>query len=246
MQQIIQQKCVWCVVVGSLGERAPCLKWRCLLWRPRSSRFGCFIPFNSELISFQGTSIDQDFRYNDKTRKQVNKIKGIQAFDSKVDITRVYRPVINEWIAERINKLLGFDDEIVVNMIQNLLDEKVQVLTLNLVALDRVQPLEARMLQHQISGFLEKDAPKFTQDLWKLMLSAQENPNGIPQQILDAKKQEIKAAEVGKTSHECSASHRLMLRTGKAASSPENATSPAAASSETRCASDRTASSRTS
>lgn len=43
----------------------------------------------------------------------------------------------------------------------------------------------------QMSGFLDKDAPKFSHELWKLCLSAQSNPQGVPKELLEAKKSEL-------------------------------------------------------
>lgn len=40
-------------------------------------------------------------------------------------------------------------------------------------------------------GFLGKNAAKFSKELWALFLSAQENPNGVPPQLLEAKKEEL-------------------------------------------------------
>ena len=46
-------------------------------------------------------------------------------------------------------------------------------------------------LQVQLSGFLDKDAAAFCLELWKLCLSAQSNPQGIPKELLEAKKSEL-------------------------------------------------------
>lgn len=43
----------------------------------------------------------------------------------------------------------------------------------------------------QLSGFLDKDAASFCHELWKLCLSAQSNPQGIPKELLEAKKSEL-------------------------------------------------------
>lgn len=44
-----------------------------------------------------------------------------------------------------------------------------------------------------MTGFLNgKNARTFMQDLWELLISAQESVTGIPQQFLDSKKEEIK------------------------------------------------------
>ncbi len=46
-------------------------------------------------------------------------------------------------------------------------------------------------LQISLNGFLDKDAPEFCHDLWKYCISAQEGPNGVPKELLEAKKKEL-------------------------------------------------------
>lgn len=47
-----------------------------------------------------------------------------------------------------------------------------------------------------ITGFLDKDAPGFSKDLWKLLLSAQSGAQGVPKELLEAKKQELEQERV--------------------------------------------------
>ena len=51
-----------------------------------------------------------------------------------------------------------------------------------------------------ITGFLDKDAPSFSKDLWKLLLSAQSSTQGVPKELLEAKKQELEQERVSKAS----------------------------------------------
>jgi hypothetical protein len=53
-----------------------------------------------------------------------------------------------------------------------------------------LQP-EIKQIQHGLTGFLDKDAPAFCREMWNLLLSAQESSNGIPKELLEAKKAEI-------------------------------------------------------
>ena len=46
-------------------------------------------------------------------------------------------------------------------------------------------------LQIALGGFLEKDAPNFAKELWKLCISGQNSPQGIPKELLEAKKLEL-------------------------------------------------------
>ena len=46
-------------------------------------------------------------------------------------------------------------------------------------------------MQIQLTGFLEKDTPTFCKELWVLLLSAQASPQGVPKELLEAKKMEL-------------------------------------------------------
>ena len=46
-------------------------------------------------------------------------------------------------------------------------------------------------MQIQLTGFLEKGAAVFCKELWTLCLSAQANPQGVPKELLEAKKLEL-------------------------------------------------------
>jgi hypothetical protein len=46
-------------------------------------------------------------------------------------------------------------------------------------------------MQIQLTGFLDKDTAAFCKELWKLCLSAQSNAQGVPKELLEAKKLEL-------------------------------------------------------
>lgn len=46
-------------------------------------------------------------------------------------------------------------------------------------------------IQIQLTGFLDKDTPAFCKELWNLCLSAQASPQGVPKELLEAKKREL-------------------------------------------------------
>ena len=60
----------------------------------------------------------------------------------------------------------------------------------------KLQP-EIKLLQIQLTGFLDKDTAKFCKELWQLCLSAQSNPQGVPKELLEAKKLELIQEKVG-------------------------------------------------
>jgi serine/arginine repetitive matrix protein 1 len=51
-------------------------------------------------------------------------------------------------------------------------------------------------IQIQLTGFLGKDVGSFCLQLWKMLLSAQASSNGVPTELLEAKKREIVEAKV--------------------------------------------------
>ena len=63
--------------------------------------------------------------------------------------------------------MLGFEDDVVINLVVNSLetpDEK---------------GLDPRKIQLNLAVFLQKNASKFTKELWNLLLEAQDAPEGI-------------------------------------------------------------------
>jgi hypothetical protein len=44
---------------------------------------------------------------------------------------------------------------------------------------------------------LDKETAPFCKELWKLLLSAQGNPQGVPKELLEAKKLELMQEKVG-------------------------------------------------
>ncbi|KAG1713302.1 hypothetical protein DVH05_001022 [Phytophthora capsici] len=130
-------------------------------------------------MAIRGTSASQDGRYFAQEKKLLAKMTFPKCFEERVDMRKVQREVINQWVTERITQLLGFEDDIVVSMAINLLEPKVD------------EKLDPKQLQMALTGFLEKQAGLFMEELWNLLLSAQSNPTGIPSAILDKKKQEM-------------------------------------------------------
>jgi serine/arginine repetitive matrix protein 1 len=115
---------------------------------------------------FRGTSAASDFRFADKTGKQIKAI-GASAppeYAVKVHMSRVYRPIINGWIEQRINELLGIEDELLIGTVQEFLGKD--------------ESPDPRELQMYLTGFLEKKAQPFVAELWGVLASAQSNKQG--------------------------------------------------------------------
>ncbi|KAG9454580.1 hypothetical protein H6P81_007484 [Aristolochia fimbriata] len=126
---------------------------------------------------FRGTSADQDTRFSNKQAKLLKSQKFAPELEHLVDMTKVKIDVIKPWIASRATELLGFEDEVLINFIYGLLDGK---------------DVDGKQIQIQLTGFMEKNTGKFMKELWALLLSAQKNASGIPQQFLDAKAEETR------------------------------------------------------
>ena len=76
---------------------------------------------------------------------------------------------------------------------------------------------DIKLLQIQLTGFLDKDTAKFCKELWLLCLSAQSNPQGVPKELLEAKKLELIQEKVWHLAvsiagYELILNHRSMLR----------------------------------
>ncbi|CAA7028180.1 unnamed protein product [Microthlaspi erraticum] len=60
---------------------------------------------------------------------------------------------------------------------------------------ERETVVNGKEIQISITGFMEKNTGKFMKELWTLLLSAQNNSSGVPQQFLDAREAEAKSKE---------------------------------------------------
>ncbi|KAL8922055.1 MAG: hypothetical protein Q9208_005365 [Pyrenodesmia sp. 3 TL-2023] len=98
-------------------------------------------------------------------------------FSQKVDMKKVNVEVMKKWIAGKISEILGNEDDVVIELCFNLLEGS--------------RFPDIKVLQIQLTGFLDKDTPKFCKELWTLCLSAQSNPQGVPKELLEAKKLEL-------------------------------------------------------
>ncbi|CAA6656795.1 unnamed protein product [Spirodela intermedia] len=142
-----------------------------------------------------GTSADQDTRFSNKQAKLLKTQKFAQELDHlvsdhhlqassfvscdiefvefAVDMTKVKMDVMKPWIAKRVTELLGFEDEVLINFVYGLLDAKVPD-------------------SNTAHRFYGEEYGKFMKELWVLLLSAQKNASGVPQQFLDEKEEEMK------------------------------------------------------
>ncbi|PSS27743.1 hypothetical protein M430DRAFT_91759 [Amorphotheca resinae ATCC 22711] len=98
-------------------------------------------------------------------------------FNQKVDMQKVNVEVMKKWIAGKISEILGNEDDVVIELCFNLIEG--------------ARYPDIKKMQIQLTGFLDKDTAGFCKELWKLCLSAQSNPQGVPKELLEAKKLEL-------------------------------------------------------
>eukprot|EP01103_Thecamoeba_quadrilineata_P011712 TRINITY_DN284_c0_g1_i2.p1 TRINITY_DN284_c0_g1~~TRINITY_DN284_c0_g1_i2.p1 ORF type:complete len:196 (-),score=38.36 TRINITY_DN284_c0_g1_i2:807-1394(-) len=127
---------------------------------------------------FRGTSAEQDNRFSNKERKLIDSTNFPSEFDRKVNMKKVKFDTLKPWITKKVTEILGFEDDVLINYIFGLLEEK-----------DDPCP---KALQINITGFLDQKAGAFMRDLWNLLLSAQDSIGGIPPEILEEKKRELR------------------------------------------------------
>ena len=87
--------------------------------------------------------------------------------------------VSRTFIKTFLNFISGMEDDVIVEFIFNQLEAK--------------DP-DPRKMQINLTGFLNgKNARIFMGELWKLLDSAQKTTSGIPQELIDKKKEEMKS-----------------------------------------------------
>ncbi|KAI9806835.1 MAG: Serine/arginine repetitive matrix protein 1 [Piccolia ochrophora] len=109
--------------------------------------------------------------------KMLKQTKFPPEFNQKVDMQKVNLEVMKRWIAGKISEILGNEDDIVIELCFNLLEGS--------------RYPDVKKLQISLTGFLDKDTPRFCKELWNLCLSAQSNAQGVPKELLEAKKLEL-------------------------------------------------------
>ncbi|WFD42973.1 hypothetical protein MPSI1_001624 [Malassezia psittaci] len=126
---------------------------------------------------FRGVNVSEDVRFKDKENALLKTTKYPANFEEKVDMRKVNMQVMRPWIAEKVESLLGFEDEVLVEFVSDQLENE--------------EFPDPRKMQISLTGFLEKRARPFMAELWSLLLSAQESVAGIPRLFVEQKKAEM-------------------------------------------------------
>lgn len=125
-------------------------------------------------MSFAIKEVDENY-YIRKRPQSKGKMPSV--FKKPVDMSKVNLPVIKVWLEETIHEHLP-EDDIAVEFIYELLKSE--------------ELLNVEDIQEQMNDFLgEKESLEFCEKLWKLLLSAQKDKDGIPEQLLEQRKKQL-------------------------------------------------------
>ena len=144
-------------------------------------------------MGFGAGDIKDKFRTYDgdadkRLRKKLEKSgKFDESFKTPVRIEKINVEVMGRWVAERLAELLGFEDDVLSELVMNMLAQTRDAKT------GQDKRVDPQQLQVQLTGFLNKQAQPFVAELWKLLLDAQDSPHGIPRAFVERKKQELVA-----------------------------------------------------
>jgi len=127
---------------------------------------------------YRGTSADQDTRFGDKTKKLMKTLKFSDHLNEPVDMRKVKLDAMKPWIHEKLTEILGFEDDVVIDYAINQLEE--------------TNHPDPKAVQINLTGFLNaKNARTFMAELWPMLVSATKNPHGIPDKLIELKRQEM-------------------------------------------------------
>lgn len=134
---------------------------------------------------FRGTSVEQDGRWGKAEEKLMAEMakngKFSPVLDTKVNMKKINIDVISKWIAQKIIQIMKKEDDVLINMVINILQGPEVI---------------GKRMQVMLTPFLDKDTQKFMDELWGLLIDAQNQESGIPSLFIEQKKQEIKARSV--------------------------------------------------
>lgn len=122
--------------------------------------------------------MEQDQRFGDVTEKLLKEMPFSKPLKKKVDISKVNMAVLKPWIHEQIKELLGIEDEVVYEYVINMLTE--------------TNHPDPKVMQINLTGFLESKTQVFMEKLWSVLLEAQGSSSGVPPSFVKDKMDEMK------------------------------------------------------
>ena len=134
---------------------------------------------------FRGTSVEQDARFANKSSTLLSSTRFPALYRQRVDLQRVNVDVLAPWVHARVAALLGMEDDVVAALVLSTLSQ----------AKAARRDVDARQLQVDLTGFLAADAERLVSDLWQRLLDAQHSAGGVAPQLLQARKDQLRAKE---------------------------------------------------
>lgn len=130
-----------------------------------------------------------DSRYQQKHQKQLEDQPSAAILKDQVDLKLINFEVIKPWIGRRLIELLeGFEDDVLIQLVTNMLEDtpETTISTTNTEDNTKItvskKIVDHRELQLQLAAFLSpQTALDFVTELWTLLCSAQQHPEGIPE-----------------------------------------------------------------
>ena len=121
----------------------------------------------------RGVSGEQDGRFADKDARERRRVQLPAEVEAggPVDLRRVNLGALRPWVAAQLRERLGFEDDIVEGFVLGQLEGA---------------SADPRAVTVSLKPFLgDEHATPFVAELWRLLLSAQESPGGIPRQFVE-------------------------------------------------------------
>lgn len=128
-------------------------------------------------MSYKISALDSDELAQKTSRDKKAVGRYPKSFKKAVSIAKVNFPVFQQWIEDTLHQQLP-DDDIVADYVCELLQSN--------------DSPDIRAIHVQMKDFLgEKELMQFCENLWNALLSAQEDKDGIPAQLINARSKEI-------------------------------------------------------
>ena len=135
-------------------------------------------------MAVRGSASIDTGRFANKDKEFEKKLTFSSTLKQKVNMKKVVFPAMKPWIKEQIDSILGFEDDVVINLIYNLLEKDTHP--------------DARAITVKLMGFLEGDTMEFMNNLWNHLLDANQNELGIPTKLLADAQKRSKLKKEGK------------------------------------------------
>ncbi len=127
---------------------------------------------------YKGTNVNQDGRFMNADKKLIEKMETPPEYKIQIHKNKINLSIIKSWINKKLNDILGFEDDTLTNFIINLIEEFDDI-------------IDPKKIQYSITGFLDDKTYSFMEEFWKILISAQNTINGIPEELIEEKKKEI-------------------------------------------------------